>query len=105
MHEGVSVNRSVGTAAVYAVPYMGYAVSCRVDVCRDKILCLSDMYEGVSVDTSHLIILRSLSPEKSSASSEDLSEDVTSDDVDHRLVVLRLVADEGSVSLVECGDA
>ena len=95
MHKSITINNAVGATTVYTVPYH------RCDTLHTSLVGIGNMQNGITIYSSYLIIFRSLSLLQTLTSCKYFTKDVTTNDVDKRLIVCSLIAYKVAVILVE----
>ena len=101
MYQGTSIYGTEGTSAIDITPDEWHDVALAVGVGKGGGIRVHHVYQSVAVDSSHLIIIKSISFLETLSTAKYFSEDVATGDIDEGGIVLCLIAKELACSLVE----
>ena len=101
MYQGIAIYGTEGASAIDVTPDEWHDVALAVCVGKGGGIRVHHVYQGVAVDSSHLIIIKSISFHETLSSAKYFSEDVATGDIDEGGIVLCLIAEELACSLVE----
>ena len=97
MNQGVAIYRTIGTTAIDVVPdgWHGITIIIECDGIDSGSCSIGNVNEGVAVDATHLFVFWSLIFRQTLATAKYGTEDVATDDVNTRTVIICLIAQTG----------